>query len=206
MIKTFIKLSMGIKTTLGLNIKSSVPEDFVPRFCKKLKINNRFIDQAITIAKNAKKLNIANTHTPLSIASASILLTIYMNDLTITKKYLATKFDVSEVTISKAYKSIEKYRNVLINNDKTNHIVTQFEQEKQTSAIPAELLRKRNEIRQKIQQRETNNTILQFQLCNIKYDDVNEYAKHCYKNLDNETQKINEDYKSIIKNHHNNFV
>ena len=144
--KRFMELSLHLKSTLEIEQKSSSPEDFVPRFCKNIKIKGKYADQAIKIAKNVKNLNIATTHTPLSIASASILLTIYMNDLTITKKYIAKKFDVSEVTISKAYRSIEEFRDILNDDKKTSYIVEQQQKERNTIKLPPALALKREQI------------------------------------------------------------
>ena len=144
--KKFMELSLHLKSKLEIEQGSSSPEDFVPRFCKNLKIKSKYTDQAVKIAKNVKNLNIATTHTPLSIASASILLTIYMNELTITKKYIASKFDVSEVTISKAYRSIEEFRDILNDDKKTSYIMEQQQKERDAIKLPPALAMKRDKI------------------------------------------------------------
>ena len=42
---------------------------------------------------------------------------VSLNELDIQKKTIADKFNVSQVTISKAYKKMEPFTNLLTNND-----------------------------------------------------------------------------------------
>lgn len=173
--KKFMELSLHLKSILAIEQKSSSPEDFVPRFCKNLKIKSKYTDQAVKIAKNVKNLNIATTHTPLSIASASILLTICMNELTITKKYIANKFDVSEVTISKAYRSIEEFRDILNDDKKTLYIMKQQQKERDAIKLPPALALKRDKIISEQKKRLTQdnkdiNIVIQSQASNGKID------------------------------------
>jgi len=170
--KTFVKLIRNTKFLI--EFKSSPPEDFVPRFCKQLKLKQKFIDQAVTIARNIHKLNIATTHTPLSVAAASILLTVSMNDLTITKRQLADKFVVSEVTITKAYKAIETYRTKLISVEKTDKIIEKERKIRSNTQIP-EALKKKLE---KIQQAKKAREVMQngkFIECNLLTTDIAKY-------------------------------
>jgi transcription initiation factor TFIIB len=121
--KNFLKL-INIKQK-GMNIGTSQPDDFVLRFCKDLKIKQEYVDQAMTISKNIKKLSISTDHNPYSIAIASILLMAEINKIhTITKKQLGITFGVSEVTITKTFKKIEKYKNVLVDNNLTDKMIS----------------------------------------------------------------------------------
>lgn len=119
--KTFIKLIRLSRTVM--NINASAPEHFVSRFCDELKIPKHLNDQAMCITHNIQKLNIASVHTPLTIATGSIYMMITLNNLNISKKIIAKKFNVSEVTITKAYKKIEPYKKALINNEITDKII-----------------------------------------------------------------------------------
>lgn len=92
------------------------PEHFITRFCEELKIKNDFIIQAIQISNNVQKLQIASVHTPLSLATGSIYMMIHLNGLNIQKKSIADKFNVSQVTIAKAFKKIEPFVNILTND------------------------------------------------------------------------------------------
>lgn len=119
--KTFNKLINLCEDSYQLKI--SIPEHFVERFCRNLSIKKPFSTQAITIAKNARKLNLASDHTPKSIATGSILLMIEMNRMSITKQELSDRFEVSSVTISKAYDKIRKFQKVVVNDRLTDMYV-----------------------------------------------------------------------------------
>lgn len=137
--KNFLRL-MKIRK-LGINIGTSQPEHFVTRFCNELKIKKQYIDQAVQISKNIRKLNIASVHTPFSTATSSILLMAELNDLrSISKKKLSNKFKVSEVTITKTYRKIEQYKRALIDDKMTDKLVKMIDQNKQNDKIPNTVL------------------------------------------------------------------
>ncbi|AYV81633.1 MAG: transcription initiation factor IIB [Harvfovirus sp.] len=137
--KNFLRLMKLRK--LGINVGTSQPEHFVTRFCNELKIKQQYIDQAVQISKNIRKLNIASVHTPFSTATGSILLMAEINDLrSISKRKLSMTFKVSEVTITKTYKKIEQYKRVLINNEMTDHLVGVIEATREKNVIPAAIL------------------------------------------------------------------
>lgn len=138
--KTFCRL-ISLRN-ICLSINSSSPDDYVYRFCVELKMEMEYIIFAQKIARNIKRLSIASTHTAMSIATASILLTILMNDLTITKKHIAEKFKVSEVTITKTYKTIESYRDILISDEKTDKIVKGLETKRDNIEMPEHIAKK----------------------------------------------------------------
>jgi transcription initiation factor TFIIB len=126
-----------------MKMGTSKPENFIKRYCDKLKIKNIFAIEAIKIAKNVEKLNIASGHTPYSTAAASILLMSDIYNLkTITKKKLAKEFNISDVTITKTYKEIQPYNKVLINDTKTNEIVITIKSEMDKESLPPEILKR----------------------------------------------------------------
>ena len=93
------------------------PEYFVVHFCSELNIKKIFIDLILQIIKNIEKIQIANKHTPLSIATGAIFLLVKIYDLNITNKAIANYFNISQVTISKAYRTFEPFKKILLNND-----------------------------------------------------------------------------------------
>ena len=119
--KTFIKLMRLAKESY--EITSSKPEDFIRRFCKQLHIRKEYIEVALQITKNVQKLNIASEHTPLSIATGSILLMAELNKIPINRKQLSSNFSVSEITISKTLTKLREYSNALIDDEKTDKIL-----------------------------------------------------------------------------------
>jgi transcription initiation factor TFIIB len=179
------------KGNIDINTGLSLPEDFVLRFCKDLHIKEKYIEEATTIAKNIRKMNIASVHTPFSIATSSILLMAEFNNINnINKRKLANKFGVSEVTISKTYKKIEEYKNILKSQSKVAEFIKQKVIRDINHKIPRELL-------------------LRFQKFNIPIDKAElenytfEYSKlftddNIFNNIHNtDTKKLNETIKKI---------
>lgn len=112
--KIFQKLAKLKK--IELNLHFTKPEHFITRFCEELKIKSDYTQQAIQIANNVQKLQLASVHTPLSLATGAIYLMIQLNNLAILKKTIAEKFNVSQVTIAKAFKKLEPFINILTND------------------------------------------------------------------------------------------
>jgi transcription initiation factor TFIIIB Brf1 subunit/transcription initiation factor TFIIB len=128
------------KGSIDINTGFSLPEDFVSRFCKDLHIKDKYIEESINIAKNIRRMNIASVHTPFSIATSSILLMAEFNNIeNINKRRLANKFGVSEVTISKTFKKIEEYKDILKSYEKVEAFVKQMVINNINQQIPKEL-------------------------------------------------------------------
>lgn len=113
--KIFLKLAKIANIELKLN--SIDPIQFIVRFCEGMRIKKTYIDQAVQICHNAEILQIASVHTPVSLATGSIYMMGVLNNFDIQKKTIADNFNVSQVTISKAYKKLEPFTNLLMNND-----------------------------------------------------------------------------------------
>lgn len=109
-------------TNIELKLNSVKPEQFIIRFCEELRVKKSCINQAIKISNNAQKLQIASVHTPISLATGSIYMMIMLNDLDIQKKIIADQFNVSQVTIAKAYKKLEPFTNLLTNDELCNRL------------------------------------------------------------------------------------
>jgi transcription initiation factor TFIIIB Brf1 subunit/transcription initiation factor TFIIB len=111
---------------IELNTNSTKPDHFIIRFCDELKIKKEYTEQAIQISNNVQKLKIASVHTPLSLATGSIYLMICLNKLDVQKRTIAEKFNVSQVTIAKAFKKLEPFMNILINNEMCNRLAVEI--------------------------------------------------------------------------------
>ena len=118
--KTFFKLAK--LKHMEVKLSFTKPEHFITRFCDELKIKKEYAEQAIQISNNVQKLHIASVHTPLSLATGSIYLMIHLNGFDIQKRVIAEKFNVSQVTIAKAFKKLEPFINILTNNDICNQL------------------------------------------------------------------------------------
>jgi len=137
--KSFLKL-LKIRN-FNTNMGTSKPNHFIISHCNELQISNQYIEQTLKIVRNIERLNIASVHTPFSIAAASILLMADTNNLThVTKKKVSINFDISEVTVSKTYKKIEKYKNILIDDTMVDNILNKIADDANDASTSPEII------------------------------------------------------------------
>ncbi|ARF11362.1 transcription initiation factor IIB [Klosneuvirus KNV1] len=115
------------------------PEHFIKRYCRELHLDKEYTAEILRIIKNIEKLDLVSCHTPQTVAIAGIILIIELNNIDIDRKVLETKFEVSGVTLEKAYKKIEKYKDIITNDDLTNKIQIMLNKEKQNIQVPEKL-------------------------------------------------------------------
>ena len=123
------------------DIKSSHGSDFIKRFGSKIDLPKYIIELATIISNNAAKLYIASDHQATSLAAASILMAIniiesnnklinFKSDFiiskseltTFNKKTISSAFDISDVTISKTYKKLYPYKDIVISDVATSEL------------------------------------------------------------------------------------
>ena len=88
--------------------------DFMERFCSKLNINKELTSLCKFIAMQIDKHQYIPENTPNSIAGGVIFFVVQECKLNINKTEIKTISGVSEVTINKCYKKLEKIRDKLI--------------------------------------------------------------------------------------------
>jgi hypothetical protein len=94
-----------------------------------LNVKEDLMNQAIKISKNINKLNLASEHNQFSIAATSMLVMGENNNIpSMTKKRLREMFGVSEVTISKTYKKIEKIKHILSDDIAVEKVIVKIKQ------------------------------------------------------------------------------
>lgn len=140
--KKFIEI-IG-KCNIQCDFDSSKPKHFVFRYCKELGIKKFYEDETLKIVKNIDRLGIATIHTPLSIATGSILLMCSIYNLNITRKKIAKQFSVSEVTINKAYKELEKYSKIITNDYLTTEFIKYVNKIKNKELMPIDFKKRVN--------------------------------------------------------------
>lgn len=106
--------------SLNTEFNSSRSFDFIDRFASKLNLTKEYIKIAKDISTNIHKLDIASTHEPPSVAAGCILMVAVIYRLDITKKQISDVFKISDVTISKTYRRIYPFHNIVMNNTITN--------------------------------------------------------------------------------------
>ena len=87
--------------------KSVTPNDFIDRFCNKLKIDNNDIKYIKQICDIIMNINLIEEVRPDSIAAGCILFYSNTKNLNIFKKDISNISHISEVTINKCYKKID---------------------------------------------------------------------------------------------------
>ena len=161
--KNFVKYVKYKNIDYSTNL--SYPSQYIIQFCEKLKINNMvsnkstcngkiihidYIKEIITIANNVQKINIVPSHTPISVAAACILLYIIENEIDeIDKRKISEAFDISEVTLMKAYNKIYRYHDVIMNNTSVDKYVNKSKTIGENMCVPEQLsarLRRVNKI------------------------------------------------------------
>jgi transcription initiation factor TFIIB len=90
------------------------PEAFIERFCSKLNINNELTKLCQFISMKIERLNIMPENTPHSIAAGVVYFIAQFCKLNVGKKDVKNVSEISEVTINKCYKKLEKIKDQLI--------------------------------------------------------------------------------------------
>jgi len=90
------------------------PEAFIERFCSKLNINTELTKLCQFISMKIEKANIMPENTPHSIAAGVVYFISQICNLNITKRDVKNVSEISEVTINKCFKKLEKYQDELL--------------------------------------------------------------------------------------------
>lgn len=92
----------------------TTPEAFIERYCSKLSINAELTKVCQFIAMKIEKGNMLPENTPHSIAAGVVYFIAQACNLNVSKKDVKVVSEISEVTINKCYKKIEKMRDELV--------------------------------------------------------------------------------------------
>lgn len=90
------------------------PEDFIERYCSKLNINTELTNVCKFIAKKIDKNNLMLENTPHSIAAGVVYFISQLCKLNVSKRDVKNISEISEVTINKCYKKLEKMTTELV--------------------------------------------------------------------------------------------
>ena len=115
--KKLLELNNYIKNNLIYSINITTPDNFIPRFCSLLDIENKYIDLMKLICKKIQKLPDISENTPPAIASGIIYFICYLCKLNISKKKISDICKISEVTINKCFKKLLIFVDLLFSNE-----------------------------------------------------------------------------------------
>ena len=90
------------------------PEAFIERYCSKLNINTELTKVCQFIAMKIEKMNLMPENTPHSIAAGVVYFISQTCRLNVSKRDVKTISEISEVTINKCFKKIEKMKGDLV--------------------------------------------------------------------------------------------
>lgn len=96
------------------NFGTTKPEAFIERYCSKLNINGELTKLCQFISMKIEKLNYMPENTPNSIAAGVVYFIVQICKLNVSKRDVKNVSEISEVTINKCFKKIEKIKDDLI--------------------------------------------------------------------------------------------
>lgn len=99
-----------------MNVYSTSPHDFISRFGSILNMSQEDIISCIELSKFLYNEDIIRDNSPTSSAAGILSYYCFKKKLDITKKYIANICGVSEVTVTKSIKHLQKYDNVIFNS------------------------------------------------------------------------------------------
>lgn len=111
---TLTKGNARFQSLIPINIASSSPKDFISRFGSQLGMTMDHIKRCVTFTMFLEENEIINDNSPTSTAAGIIAYYAGHNKLDIAKKQIATICSVSDVTITKCMKNINKHKGLVI--------------------------------------------------------------------------------------------
>ena len=98
---------------MKVNLESTMADDFINRFCSKLNVDNEKKDIIRRVVKIVEDLSLVSENTPPSIVTGCIYLCNIVFSWNMCKKELAAACDISQVTVSKCYKKLTGFTDVI---------------------------------------------------------------------------------------------
>jgi transcription initiation factor TFIIB len=101
------------QTLLHMNVASSAPDDYIARFGSNLRMEYEDIQACKRLAKRLDELEIVSENAPTSVAAGAIFYYCVRHEIDFTKKQIADVCEVSEVTITKCFKRLQKFQDLI---------------------------------------------------------------------------------------------
>jgi transcription initiation factor TFIIB len=90
------------------------PEDFIERYCSKLNVNAELTKLCQFISMKLEKMDYMPENTPHSIAAGVVYFIAQICGLNVSKRDVKSVSEISEVTINKCFKKIDKIKDELV--------------------------------------------------------------------------------------------
>ena len=98
------------QSLLQMNVDSSNPKDYIARFGSNLNLKFQDVEACKDLASKIDDLDIVSENSPTSVAAGVIYYYCMLKKIDISKKQIAVGCEVSEVTITKCYKRLDKFK------------------------------------------------------------------------------------------------
>ena len=98
---------------MQMNVDSCGPEDFIARFGSKLNMNYDDIQRCKAFARRLDELEVVSENAPTSVAAGTLYYYSLKRSIDLNKKSIADACEVSEVTITKCLKRLNKQRELI---------------------------------------------------------------------------------------------
>lgn len=102
---------------LKINVDCSSADDFISRFGSNLNMNWEDIQKCKKLTSIIEDLEIVSENAPTSVAAGTIYFYCHYNEIDFSKKQISEVCGVSEVTITKCFKRLQKYKTQLLPNE-----------------------------------------------------------------------------------------
>ena len=107
---------MGNESDDKIHFYKTSPTSFIGRYCSRLNINQELTKLCKFVAMKIEKQNLVPENTPHSVAAGIVYFVAQSCNLNISKKNIKNCSEISEVTINKCYKKLDKMKDKLIPN------------------------------------------------------------------------------------------
>eukprot|EP00960_Hanusia_phi_P053866 762478-Hanusia_phi.AAC.17 len=111
---TLTKGNARFQSLIPINIAASSPKDFISRFGSQLGMTMEHIKKCIKFTSFLEENEVINDNSPTSSAAGIIAYYANYHQLDISKKQIASICSVSDVTITKCFKIINKYKSAVV--------------------------------------------------------------------------------------------
>ena len=102
------------QSLMQINVDCSNSNDYIARFGSRLNLDFEDVQKCKDLAQKLDDLEIVSENSPTSVAAGTIYFYVHHKKLAVTKKQIADICEVSEVTIMKTHKRIQKYEHLLL--------------------------------------------------------------------------------------------
>lgn len=103
---------LSLEKNNKIKLRTSNPLDYIDRFCSNLQLSTdlKYISEFVAVKAIGSLNNLVEDNTAPSVAAGSIFLVASLCNQNITKKQVSIACKISEVTISKCYKKLNKHK------------------------------------------------------------------------------------------------